>query len=907
MSPELARAWALKDACYEAWTREPAAARSAAEELAVLAAAVPDQPLVQALAAWTGGIADLAAGSLASALDALTRAGAAFAAAGDGRREAETQVPCLIALALLGRHDEALALGERAQASFLAAGDEAAAGRVELNLASMLMQQDRYAEAAQLYRASALRFARAGDRQHSVMADAGLATALAWQFDFDEAERIHDRAARRAVAHGLRALRPVIDVSRGRLALHRGRHTQALAYLGAALSAIEPTAQRQAQAEAERSLADAYAALHLWPEAQALYDRAARTATEIGTPIERAWTLVQRADVLAAQGATAAAQADLDVAHLLFTTHGNAVGTARVALQAAALATGSGDPATAQAQADRAAAAFAEAGVPGWQGEALVLGAEARLAQGEREAAERGFRAALRVAEGLPEIEAACFTGLGRCAATPVDARSFFERAVDSIERQRAALAGDEFRIAYGSARRTAHEALLELALREGDARGVFEAVEGSRAQALRQGLRDRAARRDADPPERERWRFLHAQWRRALDGGQVQRAAELQQRIRAAEHEWLEAERRARASAGAAAAHAPGDAADPARVPSLARLQSMLAHDAALVEFVEVGRELVTVIVRHDAVTLQRLDGRELDRQVQGLRQQLDTRRHGAAVLRRHDAQLATLARSHLLRLYRRLWEPLEAALRGAEAVVVVPHRSLHYVPFAALYDGSAHLVERIAVSLAPSAATWITAGAREGAAGAARVLALGCGGAGLPGVDDELDAVGAAFGVGARVLRGHDADQAHLRAGLAEAEVLHLACHGEFRADSPYFSALHLADGPLTLHDASALPLQGLRLVTLSACETGLSRQSPGDELLGLVRGFMLAGAPAVLASQWTVDDASTAELMGDFYRRLRAGEGAAEALRRAQCQTLRHRPDPWNWGAFSLHGRR
>jgi len=136
----------------------------------------------------------------------------------------------------------------------------------------------------------------------------------------------------------------------------------------------------------------------------------------------------------------------------------------------------------------------------------------------------------------------------------------------------------------------------------------------------------------------------------------------------------------------------------------------------------------------------------------------------------------------------------------------------------------------------------------------------------------------------------------------------VLHIACHGQFRADSPYFSSLHLADGPLTLRDAAALPLQAA-LVTLSACETGLNRIAPGDELLGLVRGFLLAGAPSVMASLWTVDDASTAALMGGFYRRLAASPDApavAQALREAQVEVLATQAHPYFWAAFSLHGR-
>jgi CHAT domain-containing protein len=154
--------------------------------------------------------------------------------------------------------------------------------------------------------------------------------------------------------------------------------------------------------------------------------------------------------------------------------------------------------------------------------------------------------------------------------------------------------------------------------------------------------------------------------------------------------------------------------------------------------------------------------------------------------------------------------------------------------------------------------------------------------------------------------VLRvGAEATLAALRDAAPAADVVHLACHAQFRADSPYFSALHLADGELSLRDAAALPLVA-SLVTLSACETGLSRAAPGDELIGLVRGFLLAGAPNVLATLWTVDDASTAALMEDFYAGLCAGARPAAALRAAQSASASAGRHPFYWAAFALYGR-
>ena len=153
--------------------------------------------------------------------------------------------------------------------------------------------------------------------------------------------------------------------------------------------------------------------------------------------------------------------------------------------------------------------------------------------------------------------------------------------------------------------------------------------------------------------------------------------------------------------------------------------------------------------------------------------------------------------------------------------------------------------------------------------------------------------------------VLVGEQASRAAVRDQVGDVDVVHLACHGQFRPDNPLFSALRLGDGWLTVRDAYELDLDG-KLVTLSACETGASAVAPGDELIGLVRGFFSAGAPSLLVSMWTVDDAATASLMADVYGRLRAGDSPAAALRSAQCRALREHPHPFFWAPFTSFGR-
>lgn len=90
---------------------------------------------------------------------------------------------------------------------------------------------------------------------------------------------------------------------------------------------------------------------------------------------------------------------------------------------------------------------------------------------------------------------------------------------------------------------------------------------------------------------------------------------------------------------------------------------------------------------------------------------------------------------------------------------------------------------------------------------------------------------------------------------------------------------------DGLLTAEDVTGLDLLDAELVLLSACETGLGQVHVGEGVFGLRRAFVLAGAKTLVMSLWKVPDEQTRELMGDFYKRLLAGQGRAEALREAQ----------------------
>jgi CHAT domain-containing protein len=143
----------------------------------------------------------------------------------------------------------------------------------------------------------------------------------------------------------------------------------------------------------------------------------------------------------------------------------------------------------------------------------------------------------------------------------------------------------------------------------------------------------------------------------------------------------------------------------------------------------------------------------------------------------------------------------------------------------------------------------------------------------------------------------------------------ILHLAAHGDFRPDNPLFSGLALSGGWLTTLDIFNLPLKA-SLVTLSACQTGRNVVAGGDELLGLMRAFLYAGAASLVLSLWAVEDRSTSQLMEVFYSKLAEGRTKGEALRYAQLQFIKRQGNsedtetgtfchPYFWAPFFLVG--
>jgi CHAT domain-containing protein/tetratricopeptide (TPR) repeat protein len=911
----LALARALKDLCYEKWNSSPQEAAQAADAVRRVQRAGPgvatdrDDLEVGALAEWTEGIACVTRGQMADAVKSFDAAAQTFRQCGLSHQAAQTQIPKVMALVMLGRHADAADCGTAAQRAFVQQKDFRAAGKISLNLGSMHLRLDEYAQGASQYRAAAVWFARAGDHEHSVLADIGLADALTCTGDFDEALRIYARARMRAARHRLAVVEAILAESVALLELARGRYAQALSGLEASRAGYESLQMPQHLAIATKQLADVYLELHLLPEARELFERALRDFDLLDMPTDRAWTLSQLGRTLALQAQVDPASEVLSQAAQAFSSHGNAVGAATVQLARAELALDAGQPDAARELAREAADVFDRADRAEFSVRAEAVLAESDRLGGDLDRSGAGFDAALSRARRLQltTLHVRCLVGQAQVArgrGDVVAAQDLFEAAVGLFEDQRRALPGDEIRSAFLGDHLLPYRELLRLRLEaheqgRADSAPVLREIERVRARTLSERVgQQRLA--DADPTSdalRTRLSWLYRRTQRMDDDAPV--PPSLREELLRTESELLERVRRRRLRETV-----QDDTADAGLPVDVGALQARLAPSDAVVVYAALDQELLACVVTAERIVVHRRLALWSD-VIASLRSvlfQIESLRHGEAPVRQHLDALTLRARQRLRHLHELVWAPLSASVAGAARVAVVPHGALGAVPFAALDDGEGVLMQRHQIALVASAGLLLHALRRPQPAVPARALALGESSR-LPHAGREAEFVAGLFARGVACV-GVDASLATLRERAGAADLIHLACHARFRSDNPRFSALYLADGALTAELAEQMRLPS-SMVVLSGCETGQSGQIGGDEMFGLVRAFIAAGASRVVASQWPVDDAVTADFMRWFYTDLCAGVLPGAALRAAQQRMRAQRPHPCHWAAFTLHG--
>ena len=282
---------------------------------------------------------------------------------------------------------------------------------------------------------------------------------------------------------------------------------------------------------------------------------------------------------------------------------------------------------------------------------------------------------------------------------------------------------------------------------------------------------------------------------------------------------------------------------------------------------------------------------------------------------------------------LYNLLIKPVESVLPRNTEVCIIPDKILNRLPFASLISPASgkYLIQERMIYISPSANMFLVstdkARQKEGVTsetllsvgnpwfdrGAFRNLKD------IPWATDQAAKIATFYQLPTVLLEG-DAREGAIRRMLERADVAHFAMHYIADERSPLLSLLPLAeeklptskdrDGVLQTYEFYQMNLSRLRLVVLSACQTGIERYYKGEGAIGLARAFQGAGIPLVVASLWPVESYPTKELMVRFHQhRKRDGQPTAEALRQAQLDMINSSSaelrNPYHWAAYTVIG--
>jgi CHAT domain-containing protein len=323
--------------------------------------------------------------------------------------------------------------------------------------------------------------------------------------------------------------------------------------------------------------------------------------------------------------------------------------------------------------------------------------------------------------------------------------------------------------------------------------------------------------------------------------------------------------------------------------------IQALLDSDAVILEyFLGVGGQFIFVVTR-EKISMVPL-GAGSEKLFQKIKEFRNRVVEGITL----DRLFTKTYERPISELYEILIHPIEGEISGKRHLVIVPHGMLHYLPFQALLSKRGkYLIESFTISYLPSASILKYAHAKN-KGNRVELFAAGNPSTGLtplPAAEEEVRELSTLFKK-KLVLTGREATKTSVKRQSPKYDLLHFSTHGEMIESNPLRSNLRFApsagdDGKLTVNEIFDMDIKA-NLVTLSACETALVKGEEGDfpkgdDLVGLSRAFIHAGAPSVVASLWKVSDNSTVALMRAFYQNLRSMT-KAEALQKAQIDLMK-----------------
>ena len=869
-----------------------------------------------------------AAGENRQAVEHHAKAINLFASLEDEVELARTLSSSIQPRVLMGDYDGAMQAAERARDIFTRHGDQMRLARLDINVGNILHRQDRFAEAIATWQRAYETLQPFGDAEGIAVLLHNIAVCQISLNEFRKALETYRQGHDYAQQHNMPLLVAQADYNIAWLYYQRGEYSTAIDMLRACRESCRSNGDRYHFALCHMDLSEIYLELNLSEDAAQMAQDGAALFEQLGMGYEVAKCTADLAIALGQEGKTFRAIELFAQARERFVREQNHVWPSLLDLYEALLLYNEGRYPEAQRLCARGAEFFEKSALRGKGILARLLMARLKLRLNDLPAARQECESAIEQLETLesPVLKYQAHFLMGQIHVVAgqqgsakrevqhgLAAYSSYQSARQALEGLRSRLRGEELKISFMKNKLEVYESLVDLCLARGNDRESLEEafvyMEQSKSRTLMdvlfqtvhaspdEGGQSELVREVRSLREELNWYYHRCDVEQLRQGEQSpERIDALRQAAGQCEKELLRALRELPSSQVRSAG------IDKPAPVDMAAIRASLPENATLLEFFRVrDRFLVALLTRESLEVFPVTLRPRIANLLRLLQFQMSKFRLGTAYLAEFQQSLLGPVQAHLQELYKELIEPIRDRLH-CEHLIVAPHDILHYVPFHALFDGEQYLVDAFTVSYAPSAGVHaMCAEAKVREDGGA--LVLGVPDAQAPFIEHEVRAVAEAL-PGARVFVGAEATQAVLSSAGAESRLIHIATHGFFRKDNPMFSGIRLGESYLSLYDLYTMNLPA-DLVVLSGCATGLNVIAAGDELLGLVRGLIYAGARSLVLSLWDVHDQSTAEFMRSFYGHYAVSGCKSKALRAAM-QDLRERyPHPYYWAPFMLVG--
>jgi CHAT domain-containing protein/NTP pyrophosphatase (non-canonical NTP hydrolase) len=819
----------------------------------------------------------------------------------------------------LGKYEKAFSMAARAREIFERHGESLRVARLDSNVGNILHRLDRFTEALEYYRRAYQVFQERNEAADMAVALHNMAICYISLNRFGDALQTY----RRARGHWQQEKKPLLvaeaDYNIAYLYYMGGEYMHAIELYGLTRALYEKLGDPHHTALCDLDQAEMYLELNLSQEAGELARRAFIGFSRLHMNYEAAKALAFQAMAANQQGRTKQTIEVFDRARELFVKETNWVWSAVIDIYKALVLTETGDHRNARALCKAALAHFRESTLVSRAALCQVLLArlslkEARAASARRHC-ETAFRWLKRAQAPAVEFQAYMVMGQVQEALGKKDAAyQAYLKAHQKLESLRSHLLGEEYKIAFLKDKVSLYESLVHLLLvQNGNAEGAqtaFDFIERAKSRSLADliAFQISALKPRAEHDQKLGSQLLQVQKKITFAYRQTRRE-EFQpeplsiERLQHLAEKSLAYETQMR-NVISQLGGADGELASllSAGTIPLDAIRSAIPEGSLILEYYQARGTIFGCILGRDRLELRPLAPAGRVRKIFRLLQfQLSKFRMGSRFVLNFGKILQADTETHLRELYSELIAPLRASL-DAKHLIVIPHGFLHYLPFPALSDGERLLMDEFTISSAPSSSVYYLCSERAISA-ATQSLVLGIPDRLAPHIREEVRAVASTI-PNARLFLAEQATRELLWQHGPESRYIHIATHGLFRQDNPLFSSIRLGKSELYLFDLYKLRLSA-ELVTLSGCGTGLNVVVGGDELLGLSRGLLYAGARAVLVTLWDVNDKSTAEFMKAFYQHLQAAPDKAIALQRAMRDLRETHPHPYYWAPFELIG--